>query len=170
MSRWQVEIYDVTLRDGDQAPGVVFSPEEKQEIAGLLDETGINCIEADFPAVSVGERSSVRAVASLGLDAHISCLCRAAATDVDAALDADVSMVNIFLGVSDLHIRCKFHVPLMHQLRRTSLPANHGWYYPYRRLPHAARTGPSTHHWPVKSLNHLFGIMVKSIIYHNVNV
>ncbi len=109
MSRWQVEIYDVTLRDGEQAPGVVFSPEEKQEIAGLLDETGINCIEAGFPAVSVGERSSVRAVASLGLDAHISCLCRAAATDVDAALDADVSMVNIFLGVSDLHIRCKFH-------------------------------------------------------------
>jgi len=111
LSGWQVEICDVTLRDGEQAPGVVFSPEEKQEIAGLLDEAGINCIEAGFPAVSAGELASVRAVASLGLDAKISCLCRAAAADVNAALDADVSMVNIFLGVSDLHMRCKFHEP-----------------------------------------------------------
>ncbi len=111
LSGWQVEICDVTLRDGEQAPGVVFSPEEKQEIAGLLDEAGINCIEAGFPAVSAGELASVRAVASLGLDAKISCLCRAAAADVDAALDADGSMVNIFLVVSDLHMRCKFHEP-----------------------------------------------------------
>jgi methanogen homocitrate synthase len=89
----------------------MFSAEEKQEIAGLLNEAGINCIEAGFPAVSTGELSAVRAVASLGLEATISCLCRAATGDVDAALDADVSTVNIFLGVSDLHMQYKFHEP-----------------------------------------------------------
>jgi len=111
MSGKQIEICDVTLRDGEQAPGVMFSAEEKQEIAGLLDEAGIDCIEAGFPAVSSGELSAVRAVASLGLDATVSCLCRAATGDVDAALEADVSMVNIFLGVSDMHMKYKFHQP-----------------------------------------------------------
>ena len=52
MKPWHVEICDVTLRDGEQTPGVSFSMEEKQEIATRLDETGIEVIEAGFPIVS----------------------------------------------------------------------------------------------------------------------
>lgn len=109
MKEWNVEICDVTLRDGEQTPGVTLSLEEKCTIARMLDEAGIDCLEAGFPAVSAGELASVRAVAALRLDAKISCLCRAGVADIDAALDADVSMVNIFLAVSSLHLRCKFH-------------------------------------------------------------
>ncbi len=111
MKEWNVEICDVTLRDGEQTPGVTFSPEEKCTIARMLDETGVDCIEAGFPAVSPEEVLAVRRVSAEGLNARISCLARATIPDIDAALAADVSMVSIFLATSRLHIQCKFGIP-----------------------------------------------------------
>jgi methanogen homocitrate synthase len=108
MKPWNVEICDVTLRDGEQTPGVSFSCEEKTEIARMLDTIGIEVIEAGFPIVSAGEKQCVSAIAKLGLDARICCLARARELDVAAAIDCDVDMVSIFIATSDLHIRHKY--------------------------------------------------------------
>ena len=62
-----IEICDVTLRDGEQTPGVVFTREEKIAIAEKLDSIGIEVIEAGFPVVSHGEEAIVRDIAHLGL-------------------------------------------------------------------------------------------------------
>jgi methanogen homocitrate synthase len=88
-----IEICDVTLRDGEQTPGTAFTLEEKKNIAAELDMTGIEVIEAGFPVVSRAERKAVRAVAHMGLNAQICCLARSIIPDVDAAIDCDVDMV-----------------------------------------------------------------------------
>ena len=86
MKPWNVEICDVTLRDGEQTPGVSFTCEEKQKIASMLDLIGIDVIEAGFPVVSPYEKDCVAAIAAMGLDARICCLARARKTDVEAAI------------------------------------------------------------------------------------
>ncbi len=111
MKPWNVEICDVTLRDGEQTPGVSFSCEEKVEIARMLDTIGIEVIEAGFPAVSPNEKKCVTAIANLGLDSRICCLARARRPDIDAAIESDVDMVSIFIATSDLHIRLKYKKP-----------------------------------------------------------
>jgi methanogen homocitrate synthase len=111
MRSWHIEICDVTLRDGEQTPGVSFTCEEKTRIAEVLDQIGVEVIEAGFPATSPYEKRCVSAVASLGLDARICCLARARRGDVDAAIDAGVDMVSVFMPTSRLHIMHKFHAP-----------------------------------------------------------
>ncbi len=71
-----IEICDVTLRDGEQMPGVVFRADEKLDIALRLDEIGIEVIEAGFPVVSAAEKNAVKEVCDLGLSAKISALSR----------------------------------------------------------------------------------------------
>lgn len=104
-----VEICDVTLRDGEQTPGVAFSKEEKIDIARMLDDMGIEIIEAGFPIVSQGEKDAVKAIVDLGLNAKICCLSRAVKGDIDAVLDCDADMAGIFVGTSDLHLQYKHH-------------------------------------------------------------
>jgi methanogen homocitrate synthase len=111
MKPWNVEICDVTLRDGEQTPGVSFSCEEKVEIARMLDEIGVEVIEAGFPIVSSNEKDCVTAIANLGLNARVGCLARARKGDVEAALECGVDMVSIFIATSDLHIRHKYRKP-----------------------------------------------------------
>ncbi|TAJ45206.1 homocitrate synthase/isopropylmalate synthase family protein [Methanofollis fontis] len=119
MNRWNVEICDVTLRDGEQTPGVTFTCEEKMEIAGMLDGTGIEVIEAGFPAVSASEKAAVRAICEMGLDARICALSRAKQEDIDAALDCGVDMIGVFMPTSDLHISLKYGRPREEVLART---------------------------------------------------
>ncbi len=104
-----MEICDVTLRDGEQTPGVAFTREEKIAIAEKLDSIGIEVIEAGFPVVSHAEEDTVREIAHLGLDARICCLARSVAKDVDVALKCDVDFVSIFIATSDLHLKYKYH-------------------------------------------------------------
>jgi len=104
-----IEICDVTLRDGEQTPGVVFSREEKIAIAEKLDSVGVDVIEAGFPVVSKSEAAIVRDIAHLGLDAKVCCLARSVAKDVDVALGCDVDFVSIFIATSDLHLKYKYH-------------------------------------------------------------
>jgi isopropylmalate/homocitrate/citramalate synthase len=103
----RILVYDSTLRDGEQMPGVHFTLEQKVSIARKLDEVGVHQIEAGFPAVSEGEKEAVGRVASLGLEADILCLSRALKQDIDAAIDCDVDMVLLFIATSDLHLRYK---------------------------------------------------------------
>lgn len=104
-----IEICDVTLRDGEQTPGVAFTPQEKIAIAQKLDEVGVEVIEAGFPVVSKAEEATVREIAHLGLDARICCLARSVAKDVDVVLKCDVDFVSIFIATSDLHLKYKYH-------------------------------------------------------------
>jgi methanogen homocitrate synthase len=82
-----IEICDVTLRDGEQMPGVVFRADEKLDIAIRLDEIGVEVIEAGFPVVSAAEMNAVKEVCNLGLDAKIAALSRSVKKDVDAAIE-----------------------------------------------------------------------------------
>jgi methanogen homocitrate synthase len=125
MKPWNVEICDVTLRDGEQTPGVAFSCEEKSEIARMLDAVGVEVIEAGFPAVSPNEKQCVSAIARLGLSARICGFARARIPDVDAAIDCDVDMVSIFIPTSDLHIRLKFKKPREQVLEEALLIIDH---------------------------------------------
>ena len=105
-----ITIYDTTLRDGEQTPGVCFSFEEKLEIARKLDQFKIHQIEAGFPIVSEKEKESVKAIANEGLDATILGLTRTKPEDIDAALDCDVDGIITFVGTSDIHLDHKMHI------------------------------------------------------------
>jgi len=111
MKPLHIEICDVTLRDGEQTPGVSFSCQEKVGIATMLDTIGIEVIEAGFPAVSAGEKECVKTIANLGLEARICGFCRAKEPDIQAAIDCNVDMVSIFIPTSELHVRVKFKKP-----------------------------------------------------------
>jgi len=130
MKPWNVEICDVTLRDGEQTPGVSFSCEEKTDIARKLDEIGIEVIEAGFPAVSPNEKQCVKAIANLALDARICGFARAREQDISTAIDCGVDMVSIFIPTSELHVRLKFKKPreqvLDDALRMIDFARDHG--------------------------------------------
>lgn len=103
----KVFIDDTTLRDGEQAAGVAFTLEEKLRIARMLDELGVDQIEAGTPAMGGEEQEAVRAIAASGLKAEVLAWCRATKSDIDAALACQVKGVNISLPVSDIHIQLK---------------------------------------------------------------
>ena len=103
-------IYDTTLRDGEQTPGVCLSPEDKIDIAKKLDELKIHQIEAGFPIVSKREAQTVKSIASEGLNASVICLTRAKKEDIDKALECDVDGIITFMGTSDIHLQHKMHI------------------------------------------------------------
>lgn len=114
----RVRIFDTTLRDGEQTPGVSLSPEKKLEIAGLLDELGVDAIEAGFPVISEGEKKAVAAVASAGLSAQVCGLARASKKDIDVAVDAGLSYVHTFIATSDIHLEHKLRMSREQALER----------------------------------------------------
>ena len=103
-------IYDTTLRDGEQTPGVCLSPEDKIDIAKKLDELKIHQIEAGFPIVSKREAQTVKSIANEGLNASVICLTRAKKEDIDKALECDVDGIITFMGTSDIHLQHKMHI------------------------------------------------------------
>lgn len=105
-----ITIYDTTLRDGEQTPGVCLSPEDKLDIARKLDELKIHQIEAGFPIVSQREAKTVKTIANENLDAKIICLARTKSEDIDKALDCDVDGIITFMGTSDIHLEHKMHI------------------------------------------------------------
>ncbi|MEM3400078.1 MAG: 2-isopropylmalate synthase [Candidatus Micrarchaeia archaeon] len=100
-----VAIYDCTLRDGEQTPGVSFKKEEKLRIARQLDKLGVDYIEAGFPINTKPEFEAVKEIAGMGLSAKISGLARVIREDMDACIDAGVSMVHVFVSTSDIHLK-----------------------------------------------------------------
>ena len=99
----KIYIFDTTLRDGEQAPGVALTVDEKIAIAQKLDDLGVDSIEIGFPAVSEGEMESARSIKDLGLRANVSGLARILENDIDAILDSDLDYVHLFIGTSPLH-------------------------------------------------------------------
>jgi 2-isopropylmalate synthase len=106
----KVRIFDTTLRDGEQTPGVSITPEQKVQIAIKLDELGIDVIEAGFPVVSHGETVAIKNIAKQGLKAEICGLARAVKSDLDAAINCDLQYVHVFIATSDIHMQFKLRM------------------------------------------------------------
>jgi methanogen homocitrate synthase len=85
----KVSIHDATLRDGEQTPGVVFSVDDKVAIARMLDEVGVERIEAGMPAVSQPDYQAIREIVNSGVKAKIFTFARAIDKDIDMASSAE---------------------------------------------------------------------------------
>ena len=107
MTQDQVLIFDTTLRDGEQSPGATMSLGEKLEIATLLDEMGVDIIEAGFPIASDGDFEAVSKIAELSQSAVICGLARANFKDIDrcweAIRHARRARIHTFIGTSPTH-------------------------------------------------------------------
>ncbi len=109
-----VQIFDTTLRDGEQSPGFSMTVEEKLRLARQLEQLGLDVIEAGFPIASRGDLDAVRAVAREIRSCRVAALARAKQEDIDAALEAlepaRQPRLHIFLATSDLHLRYKLRI------------------------------------------------------------
>ncbi|NIR86867.1 2-isopropylmalate synthase, partial [Candidatus Bathyarchaeota archaeon] len=98
-------MFDTTLRDGEQTPGVSLTPEEKLEIADRLDKLGVDVIEAGTPITSRGEKTAVRKIAKAGLKAEICGLARTLKEDIDAVIECEVDSVHTFISTSEVQMK-----------------------------------------------------------------
>lgn len=111
MSKDRVLIFDTTLRDGEQCPGATMTFEEKLEVADLLDELGVDIIEAGFPIASDGDFEAVSAVAKRVKNATVAGLARAGMKDIDRAGEAvkhaKRGRIHTFISTSPVHMKWK---------------------------------------------------------------
>lgn len=105
----KIYIVDTTLRDGEQTAGVVFANREKIQIAKMLDEIGVDEIEAGTPVMGGDEKEAITAIAKLGLNARIMAWNRAVIKDIQESLQCGVGAVAISIATSDMHIKDKLH-------------------------------------------------------------
>ena len=125
----KIRLYDDTLRDGEQMPGVAFTPEQKLEIAKMLSDIGVHIIDVGFPGVSASEQKALRLImeakrrGELRADLEIVVMCRSNYRDIDATIQV-LDKINIlpeevtffiFTTGSDLHTKYKIGKTLLHR-------------------------------------------------------
>jgi 2-isopropylmalate synthase len=114
VSSRRIQIFDTTLRDGEQSPGIALRPEEKAEVAEQLERLGVDVIEAGFAAASPGDFEGVRAVAGVARRATVTTLCRTRREDLDTGAEAlrgaRRSRLHIFLATSPIHMEKKLRL------------------------------------------------------------
>jgi 2-isopropylmalate synthase len=107
----KVEIFDTTLRDGEQSPGCSMNLKEKIRLAKQLEDLGVDILEAGFPIASEGDYQAVKAVSEEITQATVAALCRAVEPDVLKAIDAlkkaKKSRIHTFIATSDIHLEYK---------------------------------------------------------------
>lgn len=113
MSKSQIQIFDTTLRDGEQVPGCKLNTEQKLIIAEQLENLGVDVIEAGFPISSPGDFQSVEAISKLVKNATVCGLTRAVKKDIEVAAEAlkfaKRPRIHTGIGTSDSHIKYKFN-------------------------------------------------------------
>ncbi|WP_420601998.1 2-isopropylmalate synthase [Flagellimonas sp.] len=113
MGKDKVQIFDTTLRDGEQVPGCKLDTKQKLVIAERLDELGVDVIEAGFPISSPGDFNSVHEIAKLVKNATVCGLTRAVKKDIEVAAEAikiaKTPRIHTGIGTSDSHIKHKFN-------------------------------------------------------------
>ncbi len=106
----KIRIFDTTLRDGEQTPGVALAPEQKLGIAQKLDVLGVDAIEAGFPVISDGEMEGIKLITNANLHAEICGLARTERKDIDAAVRAGLKYIHTFIATSDIHLQYKLKI------------------------------------------------------------
>src|SRR3989440_8911623 len=126
----RVYIFDTTLRDGEQSPGISLNVQEKLEIAHQLARLGVDIIEAGFPITSPGDMKAVSAIAKAVEGPVICGLARTSAQDIDAAWNAvkhsERPRIHTFIATSDIHIERKLQTTredVLGQARAPGAPA-----------------------------------------------
>lgn len=113
MKKRKIDIFDTTLRDGEQGPGCVLTLESKLKIAEKLDLMGMNIIEAGFPISSPADFKAVQEVSQIVQNAKVCALARARKLDIDTASEAlkkaKSPRIQLGIGSSDIHIQHKFN-------------------------------------------------------------
>lgn len=131
----EIIVHDTTLREGEQAPGVVFSPDDKMAIAQWLDKVGVQQLESGFPAASPGEMEAVTALAKQGLKAKIFGFARAVKSDIDAVIKTEAPGLVISFPPSDIHLKYKLKMTREQYLDRAvemvEYAKAHGLYISY---------------------------------------
>jgi len=103
----KIRIFDTTLRDGEQTPGVSLIPENKLRIAKQLDELGVDVIEAGFASSSEGEMEAIKLITKEDLRAEICSCSRGVKGDVDAIVESGADSVHLVIPVSETHLKYK---------------------------------------------------------------
>ena len=114
MSVRRITIFDTTLRDGEQSPGIALAPDEKAEIAEQLERLGVDMIEAGFAVSSPGDFEGVRQSLRVVERPTVASLCRTRKEDIDASAealaDAQRSRLHVFLATSPIHMERKLRL------------------------------------------------------------
>ena len=125
----KIRVYDDTLRDGEQMPGVAISPKNKYELARMLSDIGVHIMDVGFPSVSESERETLRLIlegrkrGELRPDLEVVCMMRSTKGDIDATMrvidslghERDEVTYFIFTSASDLHVKYKLGKTLLHR-------------------------------------------------------
>jgi isopropylmalate/homocitrate/citramalate synthase len=125
----KIRVYDDTLRDGEQMPGVAITPKDKYQLARMLSDIGVHIMDVGFPFVSEGERETLRLVlegrrrGEIRHDLEVVCMMRSTKGDIDATMRV-LDMLGhkreevtyfIFTSASDLHVKYKLGKTLLHR-------------------------------------------------------
>lgn len=107
----QIDIFDTTLRDGEQSPGVALTPSEKLQIARQLEKLGVNIIEAGFPISSPGDFEAVKRIADEVRQVSVCALARTQVADIERAWEAianaESPRIHTFIATSPIHMQYK---------------------------------------------------------------
>ena len=129
MGKDKVEIFDTTLRDGEQVPGCKLDTKNKLIIAERLDELGVDIIEAGFPISSPGDFHSVEEISKLVKNAKVCGLTRAVKKDIETAAEAlkfaKRPRIHTGIGTSDSHIQYKFNATREQIIERAVAAVRH---------------------------------------------
>ena len=107
-----VQILDSTLREGEQTPGVYFSPEKKMVIAKFLDRIGVDIIEAGNPAVDDEIALGIKRISQAGLKAKIGAHSLCKIDNVSQALDCGIDFLGVFFSVSEQRLQHDYNINL----------------------------------------------------------
>jgi 2-isopropylmalate synthase len=133
MNREKVQIFDTTLRDGEQVPGCKLDTKQKLVIANRLDEMGVDIIEAGFPVSSPGDFLSVSEISKIVKNATVCGLTRAVKNDIDVAADAlkyaKRPRIHTGIGTSDSHVMHKLNTTREDVIERAKAAVAHAKSY-----------------------------------------
>jgi len=144
LGKHKIKLDDTTLRDGEQTAGVVFSNDVKLNIAKMLDEIGVDQIEAGIPVMGGSEAEVIAEIASAGLNASVLGWNRANVNDIKASIDCGVDAVAISLATSDIHIKTKLFKDrawVLNAIRESVAFAKENGVYVSVNAEDASRTG-----------------------------
>ena len=105
-----ISLFDTTLRDGEQTPGIALRTDDKIRIASALDGLGVGIIEAGFAASGEEEKETIKKIAGLGTTSRICSLARCSRADIDSVISCDTDYIHLFIATSDLHLRYKLNM------------------------------------------------------------